>query len=133
MFSTRRTALFLVASLLLSASQVFGGIKRTATIKFINNSSQVVGVTTDANNSAIQTAITDKSTTEFTAAGGKSVNAGATATFCVLAGSYTAGAIDGSFAFAIQTASVTVAKGQTVTFVIADDPNTSGAITLTQQ
>ena len=139
MFSTRRTALFLIAGVLLSASQVFagggggGGTKRHSSIKFINNSSLVVLVTTNANGTAIQTAITNKSTTEFTAAGGKTVNAGATARFSVLAGTYTVGAIDGAFAFAIQTATATVAKGQTVTYVIANDPNTTGAITLTLQ
>jgi hypothetical protein len=126
--------LFVALGVFLSASSAMAGsIKRSATIKFINNSSQVVNVTTNANDSAIQTAITDQSTTEFVAAGGKTVNAGATARFCVLAGTYTVGAIDGAFANPIQTASVTVAKGQCVTFLIADDPNTPGAITLTQQ
>jgi hypothetical protein len=134
MLLTRRVALLLIASLILTVSPVHagggggGGTKRSSQIVFQNNSSVIVGVTTAANSSAILQAIADLSATEFTTAGGKFINPSSSATFKVTAGTYTVGAADESFENALITESVTVSKGKTVTVTITDDPNNPGGI-----
>ena len=132
MIASRRTTLLLIASLIVSATPAYagggGGTKRPSKIVFTNNSSLVVGVTTDATSTGITTAITNKDVAAFTAAGGKFISVGGTATFRVRAGTFTVGAIDEAFANAIVTTSVTVAKGQTIYVTITNNPNVTGAI-----
>jgi hypothetical protein len=136
MFKIQHLVLVAAVGLLLSSSSAFagggggGGTKRNGTIVVINDSSGTVGVTTNSNSSAIQTALTDKSTSEFTAAGGRLVNAGSRTSFSVLAGTYTLGAADSSFDTPV-TDSVTVAKGQTVyVYLNNTTPTTTGGSTI---
>src|SRR4051794_20737325 len=98
--SIRRRSILFAAIAFLAAGSVYaggndgGGSKRNATIKFTNNSSTQVGVTTDANSAAILQALTDASLSEFTAAGGKVLNPGDSQSFSVNTGTYTVGAAD---------------------------------------
>jgi hypothetical protein len=125
---TRRMALLLAVGFVVVASPVYaggggGGTKRSSTIRFVNQSSVQVGVTTNVNNAAIQAAITAGNLSQFIAAGGRVLNAGATARFSVQAGTYEVGAANVSITpFKPISESVTVSRGQTVTIFIQTAP-----------
>lgn len=92
MSSTRRTLVLFSFGLAFCASSVLGNSGPNQQIVVKNESSVQVGFTTDANSSAIQAALLAQSTSQFTSAGGVFLNAGASHTFAVQAGTYTLGA-----------------------------------------
>lgn len=95
MFSTRRVAVLFAAGWLLCASHESPAKgPNYASIIFYNETSVQVGVTTDANNAAILSALSSASIAAYTAAGGEVLNAGANYTFHVQTGTYTLGAVD---------------------------------------
>ena len=116
---TRRVAFLLALSLVVATVTPVqagggGGTKRSSTIRFVNESTTEVGVTSNANSSAIQAALAAMNLTNFQAAGGKVLNAGATGSFYVQAGTYEVGAADVSGTLnpiVPITESVTVAQG----------------------
>jgi len=134
--SIRRRSILFAAIAFLAAGSVYaggndgGGSKRNATIKFTNNSSTQVGVTTDANSAAILQALTDASLSEFTAAGGKVLNPGDSQSFSVNTGTYTVGAADLSTAGSATaitgiTTTVTAKKGKTTRVPIVNATGTN--------
>lgn len=95
MMFTRRVAVLLAAGWVLIASPESPAKGPSyASIIFYNETSVEVGVTTDANSSAILSALSSASISAYTAAGGEVLNAGANYTFHVQTGTYTLGAVD---------------------------------------
>lgn len=135
---TRRVALLLTVGLLLSPSVVFaggggsGGTKRNSSLTVTNLSGKEVGFTTNANNPAITAALAAGSISEFEAAGGVILNAGASQTFSLQAGTYTVGAADlssgvgATIAASEITEMITLNKGQSVHLYILATGATTG-------
>ncbi|MFO1062916.1 MAG: hypothetical protein U0892_03460 [Pirellulales bacterium] len=114
MFLNRRTFAALACLLALSASTAFaggsGGTKKDATIKFQNNTTATVGVAVDPSASLLSAT----NSTEFTARGGKLLNASDSVPIAVKAGSHRVIAVDASGNVLLDM-TVNVAKGETYT------------------
>jgi hypothetical protein len=125
-----------IIGVLLSASNSLaggsGGTKSGSTLKVVNESSHTVFFTDNPTSSAIQKAFTDGSISEFTAAGGKILNAGSSASFSVGAGtvSIAADAVNsaGNGLLGYITENVTVGSKATVTVYIKTSTATAGIV-----
>ena len=129
MFCPRRMALLLVLVSAVGTSTVLANKGPVQYIRFVNNTSDQIGVTTDGTNPAILSSLTNYTTAvaNFTAAGGRVLSASGTTTFSVQVGTYTVLAADMSVpsstkAVGYTTESVTVGANQTVTVNINSNP-----------
>lgn len=136
MFCLRRVALLLILGSAVCTSTVFANKGPTQYIKFVNNTSDQIGVTPNGTNAAILSSLNNQATAvaNFTAAGGRVLTPTGTTTFSVQVGTYTVLAADMSQPNSTGlvgniTESVTVGANQTVTVTINALPGTFPPIT----